>query len=133
MMTQNRWSACLLLVAFVTLGQAAPAPAITAEEFRLRSGADVVALCATPTSDALYAAAIHMCHGFGAGTYQTLVALTRHDKLQPIVCPPEPPPSRNETVGRFLDWAKRNPQHLTEPAVETMGRFFVTEFPCRPK
>ena len=30
---------------------AAPAPAITAEEFRLRSGGDVVALCATPAAD----------------------------------------------------------------------------------
>ena len=36
-------------------------------------------------------------------------------------------------VGRFLDWAKRNPQSLTEPAVETVGRFFIAEFPCRPK
>ena len=132
-MTQNRWSACLLLMAVVTLGQAAPASAITADEFRLRSGADVVALCATPPDDALYTAAVHMCHGFGAGTYQTLMALTRHEKLQPIVCPPAPPPSRNETMSRFLDWAKRNPQHLTEPAVETVGRFFITEFPCRPK
>jgi hypothetical protein len=110
-----------------------PAPAITAEEFRLRSGADLVALCATPTSDPLYAAAVHMCHGFGAGTYQTLMALTRHEKLAPLICPPEPAPSRNETVGRFLDWARRNPQHLTEPAVEVAGRFFIAEFPCRAR
>ena len=132
-MARNRWSACLLLLAFVTLGQAAPASAITAEEFLLRSGADVVALCATPPSDALYTAAVHMCHGFGAGTYQTLMALTRHEKVQPIVCPPAPAPSRNETVVRLLDWAKRNPQYMTEPAVEMLGRFFITEFPCRPK
>ena len=74
-----------------------------------------------------------MCHGFGAGIYQTLMALTRHEKLQPIVCPPAPAPSRNETVVRLLDWAKRNPQYMTEPAVEMLGRFFITEFPCRPK
>ncbi|PYO03581.1 MAG: hypothetical protein DMD91_00645 [Candidatus Rokuibacteriota bacterium] len=123
----------LLLVTTVTLGHAAPASAVTADEFRLRSGADVVALCATPASDPLYTAAIHMCHGFGAGTFQTLMALTRHEKLAPLICPPVPSPPRNETVGRFLEWAKRNPERLTDPAVEVVGRFFITEFPCRPQ
>jgi Ssp1 endopeptidase immunity protein Rap1a len=123
--------AWLLLVAVVILGQAAVAWGITADEFRLRSGADIVALCATPASDALYTAATHMCHGFGAGTFQTLVALTRHDKLEPLICPPQPTPSRNETVARFLEWAKQNPQYLTDPAVEVVGRFFITTFPCR--
>ena len=126
-------SARRLLIAIMILGYAAPAPAITAEEFRLRSGADVVALCATAATDPLYTAAVHMCHGFGAGTYQTIMALTRHEKLTTLICPPEPPPSRNEVVGRFLEWAKRSPERLTEPAVEVLGRFFITEYPCRPK
>ena len=125
-----RW---LALSALVIAAHAAPASAITAEEFRLRSGADLVALCGTPSSDPLYTAAIHMCHGFGAGIFQALTALTRHDKLDPLVCPPEPTPSRNETVGRFLEWARRNPQYATEPAVELAGRFFITTFPCRAK
>lgn len=129
-MTRNQWSVCLLLMGFVSLGPVTSVSAITAEEFRLRSGSDLVTLCATPAADPLYTAAVHMCHGFGAGTYQAIAALTR---VQPIICPPEPPPSRNETVGRFLEWAKRNPQSLTEPAVETVGRFFIAEFPCRPK
>jgi hypothetical protein len=107
--------------------------AISADEFRLRSGADYVALCETPATDPLYTAAIHMCHGFGAGTYQTIMALTRHEKLAPVICPPEPPPSRNETVARLVEWSRRNPQYLSEPPVETVARFFITEFPCRPK
>src|SRR5438093_5624511 len=102
-----------LVLMIVVLGFTAHAPAITPDEFRLRSGADVVALCATPASDPLYTAAIHMCHGFGAGTFQTLMALTRHEKLAPLICPPVPSPPRNETVGRFLEWAKRNPERLT--------------------
>lgn len=125
--------ACILLIAFVAAGHAQPAAAITAEEFRLRSGADLVALCGAPTSDPLYMAAIHMCHGFGAGTFQTIMALTRHEKLEPVLCPPEPTPSRNETVARFLEWAKRNPQHLTEPAVELVGRFLIVTFGCRAR
>ena len=119
----------LLLLALVTLA-AAPAAAITTDEFRLRSGADFVALCATPASDPLYTAAVHMCHGFGAGTYQTIMAVTRHEKLAPVICPPQPAPSRNDVVARFLEWAKRNPDRLAEPAVEVVGRFFITEYPC---
>jgi hypothetical protein len=129
-MTCSVMSASFLFVAGVILA-AAPSSAITAEEFRLRSGTDIVALCATPVTDPLHAAAIHMCHGFGAGTFQTIMALTRHEKLEPLICPPAPTPSRNETVAKFLDWAKGNPEHLTEPAVETIGRFFLSEFPCR--
>ncbi|HEY7519365.1 MAG TPA: Rap1a/Tai family immunity protein [Methylomirabilota bacterium] len=132
-MTWGAVSARVLAIALVTLTDVTSASAITADEFRLRSGADVVALCETPATDPLYMAAIHMCHGFGAGTYQTIMALTRHEKLAPVICPPEPAPSRNETVSRFLEWSRRNPRHLTEPAVETVGRFFIAEFPCRPK
>jgi len=36
----------VFVVALVVLGSAAPAAAITEDEFQLRSGADVVALCA---------------------------------------------------------------------------------------
>jgi hypothetical protein len=103
------------------------------DAFLLRSGADIVALCSTPSDDPLYTAAVHMCHGFGAGTYQTILAMTRHEKIEPVMCPPEPSVSRNEVVRQFLAWANANPRYLTEPAVEVMGRFMISQFPCRPK
>jgi hypothetical protein len=115
------------------LGLASPGGAVTTDNFLLRSGADVVALCATPATDPLYTAAVHMCHGFGAGTYQTILAMTRHDKIAPVVCPPAPPVSRNEVVQQFLAWAKDNQRALSEPAVDALGRFFITTYPCRPK
>jgi hypothetical protein len=121
----------MILMVAVALALAGPASAITGDEFLLRSGADVVALCSAPASDPLYTAAIHMCHGFGAGTYQTIVAMTRHEKVEPVLCAPQPVPSRNDVVARFLEWAKQNPQHMTDPAVETLGRFFLTTYPCR--
>ena len=115
------------------LGFTTAAPAITLDEFRLRSGADVVALCSTPASDPLYTAAVHMCHGFGAGAYQTIMAMTRHEKLKAVVCPPDPPPSRNEAVRLFVQWANDNPRYQAEPAVDFVGRFFLAQFPCNPK
>ena len=129
-----RLLAGLLLTAVAVLAAGAgPAAAISGDEFRLRSGADLVALCGTPAADPLYTAAVHMCHGFGAGTYQAIVAMTRHEGIRPLVCAPDPPPSRNDTVARFLEWAKRNPQQMQEPAVEALGRFLVSEFPCQPR
>jgi hypothetical protein len=132
-MTSHGVCGRLLVVSIAVLGLAAPASAVTAEDFLLRSGADVVALCSAPAGDPLYTAAIHMCHGFGAGTYQTIQAVTRDERLKPIICPPQPQPSRNQVVGRFVEWAKRNPQHLKEPAVDLVARFLVTEFPCPEK
>jgi hypothetical protein len=125
-------------VAFIASGiaalvaLAAPVGAVTKEEhFKLQSGADLVALCSTATSDRLYPAAIHMCHGFGAGVYQTIQALTSHEKLQPVMCPPSPPPSRNEGIKLFLEWAKRNQDRLAERPADVLGRFLVEQFPCR--
>ena len=123
----------LLLVILAIVGLAAPATAFTPDDFQLRSGADLVALCSAPASDPLYTAAIHMCHGFAAGAYQTLMAVTRHEKLQPIICPPTPPPSRNDAIARLVEWTGRNPQFLKEPPAEVVARFLITTFPCPAK
>jgi len=116
----------LLILLFGRTGHA-----ITSEEFRLRSGADLVALCSTPQSDPLYSAAIHMCHGYGAGVYQAIIAITSLKQLDHAVCPPDPPPTRNEGVRMFLEWANGpGASHLSEPAVDTLGRFLLAKFPC---
>ncbi len=117
----------------VTGALAAPVATVhatTTEHFVLRSGADYVALCSTPADDPLYTAAIHFCHGFGVGVYQTMLALTNHEKLTPIVCPPNPAPTRNEGLQRFLAWAKAHPDYLNDPPADVLGRFLVEQFPC---
>jgi hypothetical protein len=132
-MTSSRMTRGSLLLALLVLGSSATSRATTTDQFTLRSGADLVALCSTPAADPLYTAAIHMCHGFGAGTYQTILAMTRHEKLTPIFCPPEPPIARNEAVGLFLEWAKVNPQYLSERPVDVVARFLIQRFPCGSK
>jgi hypothetical protein len=44
-----------------------------------------------------------MCHGFGRRQYETSVAMTRHERVAPVICAPQPPPSRNDAVARFLE------------------------------
>jgi hypothetical protein len=119
-----------VLAAVTVMLLAAPAAAVTEEQFQLRSGNDLVALCSTPTNDPLYVAAIHLCQGFGAGTYQTIQAMTTHEKLVPLLCPPNPPPTRNEGIRLFLEWAKSNQEKAQEPAVHYLGRFLVEKYRC---
>jgi hypothetical protein len=118
------------VVAGVLLAPALPAGAVTTEQFRLRTGADLVALCATPTDDPLYQAAIHFCHGFGSGVYQTMMALTTHEKLVPVLCPTNPPPTRNEGLAKFLAWSSQHQEQQQEPPAEFLGRFLLEQFPC---
>ena len=120
-----------LVVLGALVASASVATATTPEHFVLRSGADYVTLCSTPTDDPLYTAAIHFCHGFGVGVYQTMMALTNHEKLAPIMCPPSPPPTRNEGLQRFLAWSKLHPAYLTDPPADVLGRFLVEQFPCQ--
>jgi hypothetical protein len=118
---------CAVTLLLVLAGRAR---AVTEENFQLKTGADLVALCSTPKDDPLFVAAIHMCHGFGVGTYQTIQALTNHEKLDPIVCPPNPPPTRNEGLQRFLGWAQANGSRLGERPADVLGRFLIETFPC---
>src|SRR5262249_32646193 len=101
----------LLLEGALALSPLAPAAAaaVTEDNFKLQNGADLVELCAVGEGDPLRTAAIHMCHGFGAGTYQTIQALTSSQKLPRLFCPPDPLPTRHERVAAFVAWARQNP------------------------
>jgi hypothetical protein len=117
------------LVTLLILGPCVAA-AVTEDNFRLRNGGDLVELCAVGDNDPLRVAAIHMCHGFGAGTYQTIQALTAGQKLPRLVCPSDPPPTRNDAIAAFVAWARRNAQHLGEPPADLVGRFLIATYPC---
>jgi Rap1a immunity proteins len=107
----------------------APAGAVTRENFQLRTGADLLALCSVAADDPLHLEAIHMCHGFAVGTFRTIMALTAYKGLEPIICP-DPPPTRDEGVARFVAWGKANPQYQGDAAVQFLGRFLLQTFPC---
>ena len=49
-----------------------------------------------------------------------------------LVCLPDPPPSRNEAIDMFIQWAKARPQYWKEEAVETEFRFLIEQWPCKP-
>ena len=100
------------------------------ENFRVRSTADLVAICSTPSNDSMYPAAISFCHGFAVGAYQYYYSVHAGPGTRPFVCLPDPPPSRTEALQMFVKWARENPQYMGEPAVETLFRWLATQWPC---
>jgi Rap1a immunity proteins len=112
---------------------AGPAAAVTQDNFKLRTGTDIVQLCSVPVDDPLFVAAIHMCHGFGVSSYQTLAAINEHEKIGGFFCPPEGPPvTRNQAVADFLVWAKQpqNATYLNDSPAALVGRYLLTKYPC---
>jgi len=126
-----KWKGAVALGS-LALAVSVPALATTKENFDLTTGADLVALCSTDTSDPLYAAAIQMCQGFGVGVYRTALALTAKDD-RPLFCPPSEGLTRNAATQSFLTWASSNKEHAGEPAVDFIGRFFIANYPCASK
>jgi hypothetical protein len=106
--------------------------AATPDQFRVRSTADLVEICSTPANDPLYPAAMGFCHGFAVGAYQYYHSSVSGPQGKPFVClPASPPPSRTEGLQMFVAWARENPQHMGEPAVDTLFRWLVATWPCR--
>jgi hypothetical protein len=119
-------------VVLITLMGPLWAMAATPDHFRVRSTADLVEICSTPANDSLYGAAMGFCHGYAVGAHQYYQASMSGSSSKPFVClPTAPPPTRTEGLQMFVAWAREHPQHMGEPAVETLFRWLVATWPCR--
>jgi hypothetical protein len=107
-----------------------PATAATPDQFVARTTADFVALCSADPAEENYVAAIHFCHGFATGAYQYYRSLAAASEANRFVCPPDPPPSRSQAIADFIAWAEQNPQHMSEPPVESIFRHLAQKYPC---
>jgi hypothetical protein len=121
---------CALIAAAGIVAAQPSARAATTDNFTVRTTADFVALCDTQPNGDNYVAAIHFCQGFAAGAYQYYAALAQRDANERFVCPPDPPPSRNQAIAGFLAWAHANPDAMTAPAVDSLFRYLGQTYPC---
>lgn len=121
-MSRRLLGICVILLAGVMLSGAA-----TQEDFLLDTGEDLLVLCTADNEDPLQQAAINFCLGFAVGTYRMLVDFT---KLDPVVCLPENPPSRNEAIQMFVAWAEENPQYHKDAPEDLVVRFILQQWPC---
>ena len=107
------------------------AQAATAEQFVVHNTQDIVEVCSTPQSDPLYTAAVHFCQGYLVGAYHYQEALYAGPGVKPVVCLPEPKPTRNEGVAKFVQWAKAHPEYAKDRAVEAFSKFLAETWPCK--
>jgi len=109
----------------------AVANAVDNRDFEAQTTKNIINLCTASPDDPLYHQAINFCHGYLVGAFHYYEASRSGPKAMKLVCKPDPQPSRNETIGKFIDWAKARPQHWGEPAVETEFMFLIETWPCK--
>jgi hypothetical protein len=114
----------------------APATAQVSEQnFRGGKTSDLAALCGASPQDPLGPTAIAWCHGFMVAAGQYHAELSASGGVhQPIFCLPNPTPTLDEARASFVAWARSNPQHANERAIDGLMRFATQAYPCpRPE
>ena len=99
------------------------------EDFRIRSAQDLVDLCSVKSSDPADPA-IQFCRGFVSGAWQYHLSEANGPKGVRLVCPPEPPPTRDQAIAMFVAWSATHGDRMSEPAVDALFRFLVEKYPC---
>jgi len=101
----------------------------TYEDFQARSAQDLMDICTLEESNPDYWEARAFCFGFFQGGVQFHHALTSGEAFDAIACP-GPDATVEAAVIVFVDYARANPQHLEEPAMDMIFRAVGTEWPC---
>src|SRR2546421_2633808 len=94
-----------LVVCAAALPVAANA-AVTEDMFKLRTTGDLIELCTAEPSEPMGTAALNFCHGFAIGVYRVLEQENAARRMGKLFCIPEPPPTRNQALADFVQWAK---------------------------
>lgn len=124
-----KYLAFLLLFALFITGAAKAN--VADEDFVARKTQNLLNLCTASPQDPHYREAIHFCHGYLVGAYHYYQAQTADRQEEKLFCPPEPKPTRNETIDMFISWAQAHPQYKNETPVETEFRFLAEKWPCK--
>jgi hypothetical protein len=106
------------------------ASAVSENDFKADTTEQVVNLCTADPGEPLYQQAVNFCHGYLVGAYKYYEASHSGPKALKMVCLSDPPPSRDEAIQMFIEWAKERPQYMKESPVETEFRFLMEKWPC---
>jgi len=127
---RKSWKLLVVLLFAAVFLQPGSAGAVTEDDFLVKSTRDLMNLCTASPNDPLGDEAIHFCHGYLVGAYQYYAAANAGPEGVRLVCFPDPPPSRNQAIEMFIEWAKAHPQYMDEKPVETEFRFLIEQWPC---
>ena len=124
-------SKVMTLVLAALLALPALAGAVTEKDFEVKTTQNLIDLCTAAPDAPLYNQALNFCHGYLVGAFQYYAAAAAGPEGIKLVCFPEPPPTRNEAIAMFIEWAKAHPQYMGEKPVETEFRFLMETWPCK--
>lgn len=103
---------------------------VTEEDFKAKSTRNLINLCTASPQDIHYGDAIHFCQGYLVGAFHYHSAEVSNDPSKLLVCFPDPKPSRNEAIEKFIAWALTHPEYMAEIPVDTEFRFLAEQYPC---
>ncbi|MFZ6762257.1 Rap1a/Tai family immunity protein [Roseomonas sp. KE0001] len=114
-------------LAVPAIAQTATPSAVT----EVRTVADLAAICDPPANSPLRLEAIAYCQGYvtAAGQYHTALH-PAGGRRPPLFCLPDPAPTVAQTGLGFAAWARQNPQHAAEPALDGLFRWAQATYPC---
>ena len=107
--------------------------AVTEADFAAKTTGDLVNLCGADPKEPMGSGALNFCHGFAQGAVTVQMEMQEASRRPKLFCISQPAPSRTQTLGEFVAWAKANPAHLSEPAADGLFGFLRERFPCGKK
>jgi hypothetical protein len=104
--------------------------AVTQDSSLLRNTGDLIDLCSAAPSDPLYTAAVNFCHGFAVGVFRVLNQEEAALRSRRLFCPPNPMPSRDQSIADFVQWAKATPGQINQQPADSIALFLSQRYPC---
>ena len=123
--------ALILLLLGGALAVPGVAGAVTDGDFEIKTTRNLLNLCTVSADDVRYKEALHFCHGYLVGAFHYYLASVSGPNAKRLVCPPDPPPTRNAAIAAFIAWAQAHPQYMSEAPVETEFRYLTETYPCK--
>src|SRR5499433_1430340 len=115
----------------VLLASGASRAAVEAN-FGANTTGDLVELCTATPGNPIGTAAINFCEGFAQGAVLVEMQNQAAFRGPKLFCMPNPPPSRNQALSEFVNWARSSPDRLAQSSADRLFRFLSERYPCPP-
>jgi len=125
MTSKKRIAASALVVLAPWTGHAA-----TEANFGARTTGDLVELCAATPDNAIGTAAVNFCEGFVQGAVLVEMENMAAFRGPKLFCLPNPPPSRNQVLSEFVNWARASPDRMSASSTDGLFRLLSERYPC---
>ena len=106
--------------------------AATEGHFGARTTSDLVELCTARPDGSIGTAAVNFCEGFALGAVLVEMQNQAAFRGPKLFCLPNPPPSRDQALSEFVDWARASPDRLALSSTDGLFQFLGERYPCPP-